>query len=703
MTQETSPFARDCAGYIERGLSVIPIAPCQKFPGTYDGHKWRPSTGWTEFSRRLMSPEEVEAAEKSPDAGIGLCLGKLSGVIAVDRDYDAGVGHILDKIIPPSPVKKIGAKGYTAFFRCNGEVTRKWSIGGECVLELHSDGKQTVLPPSIHPSTGEPYYWATEESLDSIDPEELPPLPDGWCDQVDAALAPYTATGTASSGSGLGGEIAPESLPKSDIDEICRALQMIPADDRDLWIRIGMALKGIGDDPGFNIWHNWSSTSDKFDEAAERGLRIKWRGFKVMANGVSYRTIFSEAIKYGYTPLVPDTPRQVIKPGPVGNMAIAAMEHAIRTGVIPDPEATPEEQAAIRAKKVKTGLRALSYRDLGDMVQPDWLIKDIQIMNSLAMTYGPSGSGKSFYDLDKLLHVSSGKKWNGRAVKHGAVLYVVGEGKTGVLKRVSAWCKYHKVDPGELKFWVTSQAVPFLDPAAVQELAAVIHGLPEKLVYMVVDTVNRNFGDGDENSTRDMSQFIDALDGLKVTTGACVEVVHHTGKGEAQTARGSSALRAALDTEIAVKPIDGGIRVTCTKQKDAEPFESMEFGLKELELTVVDGEPVTSLVCVPDAQAAKNAQNKSAMLDNAASDLSAGKLTLLQKLRSISNTRKHNRPDLERIIIDRSELHDELSPSIKSKSSRNNQIAWALEVGALTANGAVFDVDEAVLEKLLHE
>ena len=40
------------------------------------------------------------------------------------------------------------------------------------------------------------------------------------------------------------------------------ALRHIPADDRDLWLRIGMAIKaGMGED-GFDLWDDWSRSSD---------------------------------------------------------------------------------------------------------------------------------------------------------------------------------------------------------------------------------------------------------------------------------------------------------------------------------------------------------------------------------------------------------------------------------------------------------
>lgn len=702
-----SPFAEYCADYIERGLSIVPIVPRQKFPGYYDGTRWKAAEKWSQYSERLMSVEEIEAAETWPNAGIGLLPGKLSGVVALDWDYDGGVKELLEAITPPSLVRKVGSKGYTAFYRYNGEVTKRWSVGGERVLELLSCGTQTVMPGSIHPGTGLPYYWSTMDSLLDIDFDELATLPGNYFELVGQVLAPYRATATTSGGRATGDEIEAETLPPEDIEKLCQALNHIPADDREIWIRVGMALKSIGDDPGFNIWNNWSRRSDKYDVSAERSMRGRWNGFKVLENGVSYRTIFTLAIENGYTPQVDETPRQVIKPGPVGNMARAAMEHAIRTGTIQAPEYVATEEIPTPTKPIKQGQQLLTLDELGDMRPPDWLIKGIQISDSLAMTYGASGSGKSFHVLDKGLHVAAGKEFHGRPVKGGTVVYVVGEGRAGVLKRVNAWLKRHGVERNDVKFLVTRLAVPFLDPNAAAELAELIHNLPDgNPVYIIVDTLNRNFGDGDENSTKDMSAFIDALDEIRVNTNACVEVVHHTGKAEGAVARGSSTLRAAMDTEISVKEISGGkgAKVSCTKQKDAEPFESLVFNFETVKVGEIEGEAIESLVCIPDETEAANQAGKTAMLEGAGAKITKNRASLLVALKTVINREQHRDPFRDLIRVTRDELHEKLKLEIGAKTSRNDQFNWASGVGLLTAiEGEAFDIHVDVYRSLAGE
>jgi hypothetical protein len=47
---------------------------------------------------------------------------------------------------------------------------------GGMLLELLVTG-QSVIPPTTHPETGEPYAWLTEYSLLDVNIDELPVLP----------------------------------------------------------------------------------------------------------------------------------------------------------------------------------------------------------------------------------------------------------------------------------------------------------------------------------------------------------------------------------------------------------------------------------------------------------------------------------------------------------------------------------------------
>lgn len=189
--KEQSPYERRAYAYIERGYSVIPIAPGTKRPGQWTQENgWRGMHDWERFSTRLPTEIELEHWYRWPNAGIGLLTGKLSNVIALDRDYDADGTDDLEKIIPYTPVKKKGAKGYTAFFRYNGERSCSFNINKLRVLDVLSDGRQTLMPGTLHPE-GHTYIYLTEDCLEDFDPDQLPVLPDNFLEQVAAILAPH--------------------------------------------------------------------------------------------------------------------------------------------------------------------------------------------------------------------------------------------------------------------------------------------------------------------------------------------------------------------------------------------------------------------------------------------------------------------------------------------------------------------------------
>ena len=152
--------------YIEKNLIVIPL-----------NGKVPVIKNWSMFSKTPPSELLLDSWErKYPRHNIGLLTGELSGVIAIDIDKEEAL-----KKVPLSPVTKKGKKGETRFFRYNGEVNFKRHDLG---IELLSNGNQTVLPPSIHPETKEPYIWNGHKTLLDIDIDELPILDEAWTREI---------------------------------------------------------------------------------------------------------------------------------------------------------------------------------------------------------------------------------------------------------------------------------------------------------------------------------------------------------------------------------------------------------------------------------------------------------------------------------------------------------------------------------------
>src|SRR5262249_31136314 len=83
-----------------------------------------------------------------------------------------------------------------------------------------------------------------------------------------------------------------------DLTQVKEALSHIPADNYDIWLRVGMALHAAGDEH-FSIWEAWSATcSEKFKMGE---CHRKWESFNAdRENGATIATLFDLAIKNGY-------------------------------------------------------------------------------------------------------------------------------------------------------------------------------------------------------------------------------------------------------------------------------------------------------------------------------------------------------------------------------------------------------------------
>ena len=92
----------------------------------------------------------------------------------------------------------------------------------------------------------------------------------------------------------------PKSLSVHQFDRLNSALAAVPADDRDIWIRIGLALRQeLGFDTGYKIWLAWSKKSNKFDQD---DAEATWHSFRDQATGnaVTLGTVYYLAKENGW-------------------------------------------------------------------------------------------------------------------------------------------------------------------------------------------------------------------------------------------------------------------------------------------------------------------------------------------------------------------------------------------------------------------
>ena len=99
-----------------------------------------------------------------------------------------------------------------------------------------------------------------------------------------------------------------------------------------------------------------------------------------------------------------------------------------------------------------------------------------------------------------------------------------------------------------------------------------IHQRGIEPVLIVVDTLARTFGGGNENQQQDMNRFVNSLyrfyDRLPY---AAVWVNHHFNRND--ESRGSSVLLDAMDFAFEMTVEKGIVRFECTKNRYGTPFE----------------------------------------------------------------------------------------------------------------------------------
>jgi RecA-family ATPase len=212
--------------------------------------------------------------------------------------------------------------------------------------------------------------------------------------------------------------------------------------------------------------------------------------------------------------------------------------------------AVPEQTVARWPRLHRSLVELTPIQEIRHMVDAPWLIPGVLQEGAFAALVGKPGVCKTFTALGLSFSIAMGLPWAGRQVRSGGVIYIAGEGTCGFPRRLAGWEQFHGMEVDNMH--VITSPVNFLDPVMNSALIKASRELPELPVLVVIDTLARSFGGGDENSTKDMNLFISEVDRLRESLGCAVLVVHHPPHGGTKL-RGSSALPGALDTIISVE------------------------------------------------------------------------------------------------------------------------------------------------------
>ena len=256
--------------YTDQGFKIFPCN-ADKTPATSTGFKAAHS------DYNLLCKQFYRQ-----DMLIGLPTGSENGIVVVDIDIKDGrsVDELKEALkeygeFPPTFEVETMSGGRHLYYRVN-----------ETGLSAHTHFFDKSLPVDLRGGGGyvcagdyKRYFPLDVEDIDNIR-SLMAELPE-WIEN-------YRKTEYFEPVEGV-------ILPDTEIWELRSALACIDADDRDTWVKVGMALKSTGSLQAKGIFTEWSMKSDKFDAVDQEK---KWKSFKPA--DVTIASIFHMAKEKGW-------------------------------------------------------------------------------------------------------------------------------------------------------------------------------------------------------------------------------------------------------------------------------------------------------------------------------------------------------------------------------------------------------------------
>lgn len=448
----------------------------------------------------------------------------LSTISGVEGDYDAGV------LSPAEAAERLRAAGVAAIVYTTPSHTPdapRWRALAPTSKPLSPDERETlcarlngalggVLAPESFTRSQAYYYGAIGEGPGHTVHEVAGRFIDAATD-----VKPIGRRSEAPASDDVDDLAA---LLEPDWERIEPALAVIPADDRDIWLQVGMALhkESRGSTRGFETWEAWSRRSDKFNAKDQRRTWDSFGGER--SASVALGTIFHLARQF--------------EPKPSGRLTLL----------------TPDQ--------------CEGYRSRG------YLLKGLVAPGDVGCIFGAPGAGKSLIGPHIGYAIAQGREAFGMRARQGGVFYVAAEDPHGMQSRVSALRRTH----GEAPDFRLVAGVSDLLSDTSPDLAALREAVEtHRPALIIVDTLAMAFPGLEENSAEAMGRVVAVARGL-AESGAAVILVHHDTKAEGATPRGHSLLNGALDFALHVKKDEfGAVRATLTKNRNGTCDRAIAF------------------------------------------------------------------------------------------------------------------------------
>lgn len=289
--------------YANKGWHVFPLhtvdkeghCSCGNLTCGDAGKHPRVARGLKEASRDLDKIEEW-FGEKAPPSNIGIVTGEISGITVIDIDIgegkfgaDSWAEAIKDHGEPQTLMAETGSGGMHVIFQYNSALKTASNVLGKGI-DSRNDGGYIVAAPSRHRSGGQ-YKWLN------------------WGDKIGTLPAHLSRRKET------------RGRPKRDdmyrgkytIEQVSSMLEVVPADDRDLWRHVGIILGREFQriDEAWALYVEWANKAG--GKKGRNHDEIMHEAFYELSqqqaeNNLSIGTIVKAALDNGWAPQAGEVP-----------------------------------------------------------------------------------------------------------------------------------------------------------------------------------------------------------------------------------------------------------------------------------------------------------------------------------------------------------------------------------------------------------
>lgn len=190
----------------------------------------------------------------------------------------------------------------------------------------------------------------------------------------------------------------------TDTDRIRSALSYIDAADRDVWLRMGMAIKAELGEHGFDTWDAWGQTADNYSATDSKTV---WRSIRPDGK-VGIGSLFHEAKQQGWQD---DGRRHTLTPSEIAERQRAAAERAAADAAEIERERAETAAKAAAILKAATAVTGENPYLLRKKASPTTTLREIEAgAVTTILGYTPKSGGEPLESRLLVVPVKQGDK-----------------------------------------------------------------------------------------------------------------------------------------------------------------------------------------------------------------------------------------------------------------------------------------------------